>query len=470
MITFLFSIVVLVVGFFIYGKLVENVFGASSQNQTPASRLSDGVDFVSIPWHKAFLIQLLNIAGLGPIFGAIMGALFGPIAFIWIVLGSLFAGATHDYLSGMMSVRNDGKSISELVGIYLGKNFKKLMIVFSVILLVFVGTVFMAGPAKLLVGISPEGTVMAQHKFWLTIIIAYYFIATMVPIDKIIGKIYPLFGAALLFMAFGIAITILIDQAPIPELTLANLHPKSLPVWPILFITIACGAVSGFHATQSPLMARCISSEKEGRNVFYGAMIAEGVIALIWAAAAMSFFPQGIDGLNAAIAQGGPAFVVEKISYGQLGIFGGILAVIGVIVAPITSGDTAFRSARLIIADALKLAQGPIKNRFLISIPLLAIGVSLTFVNFSIIWRYFAWSNQALATIALWTGASYLAQNKKFHWIATIPATFMTAVVTTYILVAKEGFKVSSDIASPVGLIIAILALIFFLYAINKRK
>ncbi len=469
MISFILSLVALVVGYLVYGVIIEKIFGADPARPTPAQTMADGVDFVPLHWTKIFLIQLLNIAGLGPIFGAIMGALFGPAAFLWIVLGSVFAGATHDYLSGMMSVRHQGKSISEIVGIYLGENMRKLMVAFSVVLLILVGTVFMAGPAGLLANLGMTG-IFANKTFWLVIIIIYYFVATVVPIDKVIGRIYPLFGAALLFMAVGIAGAMIIGNFPIPEITLANLHPKSLPLWPMLFITIACGAISGFHATQSPMMARCMTSEKYGRHVFYGAMIAEGVIALIWAAVAMSFFPNGILGLDEVLTKGGPALVVNQISHSLLGTVGGILALLGVIVAPITSGDTAFRSARLTIADAVNYKQGPIKNRLLLAAPLFIIGIGLTFIDFSIIWRYFAWSNQTLATIVLWTGAAYLAKHGKFHWVATIPATIMTAVVTTYIIIAKEGLMLSATIANPVGIIVAVLALGLFIYKFMIKR
>ncbi len=469
MISFILSLVALVVGYLVYGVIIEKIFGADPNRPTPATTHADGVDFVPLHWTKIFLIQLLNIAGLGPIFGAIMGALFGPAAFLWIVLGSIFAGATHDYLSGMMSVRHQGKSISEIVGIYLGEKMRKLMVAFSVVLLILVGTVFMAGPAGLLANLGMTG-IFANKTFWLVIIIIYYFLATVVPVDKIIGRIYPLFGAALLFMAVGIAGAMILGNFPIPEITLANLHPKALPLWPMLFITIACGAISGFHATQSPMMARCMTTEKYGRHIFYGAMIAEGMIALIWAAVAMSFFPNGIAGLDEVLTKGGPALVVNQISHTLLGTIGGILALLGVIAAPITSGDTAFRSARLTIADAVDYKQGPIKNRMIIAIPLFIIGIGLTFIDFSIIWRYFAWSNQTLATIVLWAGAAYLAKHKRFHWVATVPATIMTAVVTTYIIIAKEGLMLSASIANPVGIIVAVLALSLFSYKFIFKK
>lgn len=469
MISFIGSIVALIIGYAIYARVVERVFGLDLEAVPPSKRLEDGVDFVPLHPARIFLIQLLNIAGLGPIFGAIAGALFGPAAFLWIVLGTIFAGGVHDFLSGMMSIRHDGKSISEVVGIYLGERARKIMIVFSVVLLVLVGTVFMYGPAGLLANLG-FGGIFAEKNFWLTLIIIYYFIATVVPVDKVIGRIYPLFGAALLFMAVGIAGSMIINGAPIPEILLKNLHPKGLALWPMLFITIACGAVSGFHATQSPLMARCLTDERYGRPVFYGAMVAEGIIALVWAAAAISFFPDGVAGLSAALAQGGPAYVVNAVSKGHLGLIGGVFAVLGVIAAPITSGDTAFRSARLTVADSFNYSQEPLKNRMVIALPTFLIGVTLTFIDFSIIWRYFAWSNQTLATIVLWTGAAYLLAHGKNHWIATVPATFMTAVTSTYILVAKEGFTISASIANPVGIVFAVLCFLFFMFKAGKVK
>lgn len=454
MVSFLLSIVALVLGYFIYSKVVERIFGINDAMETPASRMKDGVDYVEMDWKRVFLIQFLNIAGLGPIFGAIAGALWGPAAFLWIVLGSIFAGATHDYFAGMLSVRHNGETIGEIVGRYLGIGAKNAMRLFSVVLLVLVGVVFISGPAGLL------QTMTGINRFvFLAIIIVYYILATVLPVDKIIGKVYPIFGAALLIMGVGIMGGILLGDYTIPEITLTNLHPKSTSMFPFLFITIACGAISGFHATQSPIMARCLKHEREGRRVFYGAMIAEGVIALIWAAAAMSFY-----GGTEALAGAGPAaVVVNDISRTLLGSFGGVLAVLGVVAAPITSGDTAFRSARLVIADALKIKQEGMRSRFLIAVPLFAVGIALCFIDFAIIWRYFAWSNQTLATIVLWTSAVYLANQMKFHWIASLPAMFMTAVVTSYILVAPEGFRLSEAIGIPVGILTAVLVMAFFL-------
>ncbi|MFZ5968245.1 MAG: carbon starvation protein A [Bacillota bacterium] len=466
MVSFLISIVVLILGYFTYGKFVEKVFGVEENRPTPAVSMADGVDYVPMDWKQIFLIQFLNIAGLGPIFGAIMGALYGPAAFLWIVFGCIFAGAVHDYFSGMLSIRHNGESISEIVGYYLGMPAKKVMRVFSVVLLILVGTVFMTGPAGLLSSIQLFG--IADKNIWLAIIIVYYFLATIMPVDKVIGRIYPLFGAALLIMAVGIGSMMVIKGYQIPEITLASMHPKGLPLWPMLFVTIACGAISGFHATQSPMMARCVKSEKYGRQVFYGAMIAEGIIALIWAAAAMTFF-NGIPGLNEALGNGGAAAVVNTISKSLLGPIGGLLAILGVIACPITSGDTAFRSARLTIADALGFEQGKINSRLIMALPLFAIGFALTRIDFNIIWRYFAWSNQTLAMIVLWAAAVYLAVKQKPHWMASIPAAFMTGVSVTYILMAPEGFKLSTSIAYPVGLFVSAAAFILFLMKIKKK-
>jgi len=469
MISFILAIIALIAGYFIYGTIVEKTFGADENIQTPAIRLEDGVDFVKMPAWKIFLIQFLNIAGLGPIFGAIAGAMWGPAAFLWIVLGCIFAGGVHDYFSGMLSVRHDGASIPEVVGKYLGKGFQNFMRVFSVILLVLVGVVFVSGPASILKGLTGMNLQVLIY-----IIFAYYLLATMVPIDKLIGKIYPIFGFALLFMAIGVGGALIFGGYPIPEIVPANLinmhsKPGSSPIFPMLFITIACGAISGFHATQSPLMARCISNEKQGRKIFYGAMISEGIVALIWAAAAMSFFG-GVSELNATMAVKGhtAAWVVNEVSISLLGKVGGVLAILGVVACPITSGDTAFRSARLTIADTFKFNQGPIKNRFLISIPLFVVGFILTKVDFAIIWRYFGWSNQTLATIVLWTAGMYLVTKAKKHWIATVPATFMTAVCTSYILIAPEGFKLSKSISYTVGIVGAIAAMAIFLIAAKK--
>jgi carbon starvation protein CstA len=466
MLSFFIAIIVLIVGYFTYGALMEKIFKPDPDRATPANTLTDGVDYVPIDWKNIFLIQLLNIAGLGPIFGAIAGALWGPAAFLWIVFGCIFAGGVHDFLTGMISVRNNGASISEITGIYLGSTMKNIMRVFSVVLLVLVGTVFMTGPALLLASLTPKAL---DFNFWLILVLIYYFLATMLPIDKLIGRIYPVFGLVLIIMAVGIIGGLLFKGYQLPNFTLANLHPAGLPIWPLMFVSIACGAISGFHATQSPLMARCIKNEKYGRRVFYGAMVAEGVIALIWAAAAMVFF-HGTSGLADAMKAGGPGGVVHTVSVSLLGGIGGVLAILGVIVCPITSGDTAFRSARLTIADWLNINQKPILKRLYIALPLFIVGGTLSQIDFNIIWRYFAWSNQTLAMIALWAGAVYLVRSNLSHWIATIPATFMTAVSVTYLLQAPEGFKLPVSISYPVGVVTALALLAIFLGIIFKRN
>lgn len=463
----LLSIVVLILGYFFYGKFVEKVFGIEPQRETPAISMEDGVDYMPINWVKAFLIQLLNIAGLGPIFGAIAGALFGPSAFLWIIFGCIFAGGTHDYFSGMLSIRHEGSSISEIVGIYLGDTVRQIMRVFSVVLLVLVGTVFMLGPAALLSALTAN--VMSTN-VWIAIIIAYFFLATILPVDKIIGRFYPLFGAVLLIMAVGIAGGLVFGGFSIPGNVFTNTHPKGLPIWAMLFVTIACGAISGFHSTQSPVMARCLTNEKYGRRVFYGAMIAEGIIALIWAAAAMAFF-NGSEGLSAFMANsGGAGGVVHEISTSLLGTIGGILAIIGVIICPITSGDTAFRSARLTIADAFKINQKASSKRLYIAVPMFVIAFIISRFDFNIIWRYFAWSNQTLAMIVLWTASAYLVKHKKLHWISTIPAVFMTAVSVTYLAQAPEGFHLSTSVAYPIGIIVAALLFVLFMVKVPKES
>ncbi|HAM10406.1 MAG: carbon starvation protein CstA [Bacteroidetes bacterium GWE2_41_25] len=473
MITFFICILVLILGYLFYSKLIERIEKIDPDQQTPAYKLNDGVDYVPMPWWKVFLIQFLNIAGLGPIFGAVAGAMWGPIAFLWIVLGSVFAGAVHDYFSGMLSIRHNGLSITEIVGIYLGKGAKQFMRAFTVLLMVIVGAVFIMGPAKILSGLTPESLTMT---FWVWIVFLYYVLATMLPIDKIIGRIYPVFGLALVFMAVGLITALIFKGYHIPELTLSNfsnLHNEAekFPVFPMMFITIACGAISGFHATQSPMMARCITNVKLGRRVFYGAMITEGVVALIWAAIGMSFYG-GVRELNEVMTahQGNAAFIVNEISNSLLGKFGGLLALLGVVAAPITSGDTAFRSARLIVADFLKFRQGPLINRLMISVPLFAVGFLLTRIDFSIIWRYFAWSNQTLAMIVLWAITVYLFKAKKLYWVTLVPAVFMTAVITTYLLFAPEGFSLSMDISYSIGIAVSITSLIGFLLYSNNYK
>ena len=474
MISFIISILVLILGYFTYGKFVEKIFGVDRQRETPAVRLRDDVDFMPLPAWRIFLIQFLNIAGLGPIFGAIAGAMFGPAAFLWIVLGSIFAGAVHDYFSGMLSVRHDGLSISEVVGIYLGPNVKQVMRVFTVVLLIFVGTVFLMGPAKIIDGMTGG---IWNLWVWVGIILGYYVLSTLLPIDKLISKLYPIFGVAMLLMAVGLLIALFFGDYAIPEIVPSNLrnmtsNPEETPLFPILFVTIACGAISGFHATQSPLMARCMKNEKLGRKIFYGTMVTEGVVALIWAAAAMTFFGNVTELNGAMLANGNnAAWAANEISLNMLGGVGGILALLGIVAAPITSGDTAFRSARLILADIFKASQKKIKSRLYISLPLFVIAFALTQIDFGIIWRYFAWSNQTLATVVLWTITAYLIYENKAYWVTLIPALFMTMVCSTYILVAPEGFGLANDIAYIGGGLTTIGVLVlFWIYATQRKK
>jgi len=464
MITFFAAIILLVVSYFTYGKYVEKVFGVKENRKTPAYTLADGLDYVPMGKQRNSLIQLLNIAGVGPIFGPIMGALYGPVAFLWIVFGAIFAGAVHDYLTGMISLRNRGAHLPELAGMFLGKAFKHVVNAFSILLLILVGTVFVTAPADLL-GDLTKGWMSVG--VWVAIIFVYYLLATLLPIDKIIGKIYPILGLILLISAVGIGGALIFQGHHIPELSFTNMHPNNLPIFPILFITIACGALSGFHATQSPIISRTTQNESQGRYIFYGMMIAEAIIAMIWAAAAMSIF----DGtsLNQLLAEVGPAGIVKEVSVTTLGAVFGTIAVLGVIVLPITSGDTAFRSARMIIADYIGLAQKKFGNRLWIALPMFAISVILTQMDFNILWRYFAWANQTTAMIALWIGAMYLALQKKNYWIAAIPAVFITMTTFTFILNAKIGFNLPMNISYIVASVITVIIIAAFFMGLRVK-
>jgi carbon starvation protein CstA len=465
MLFFFICVALLVLGYFTYGVLVEKVFGINPARPTPANAMADGVDYVEMSTPKVFLVQLLNIAGLGPVFGPILGALYGPSALLWIVIGSIFAGAVHDYFSGMLSVRHGGESVPAVVGRELGPVFRQIMNYFSVILLLLVGVVFVTGPAGLMVNITGWDKLI-----WIAIIFVYYFLATVLPIDKIIGRLYPFFGALLLFMTFGLMTALIVspDHHFFPGGL--DFAPAKANMWPLMFITIACGAVSGFHATQSPLMARCMRNEKNGRFVFYGAMIAEGVIALIWATLGLSFYDGGVTGLAGALGDKmNSALVVDQVSRGLLGNFGGVLAILGVVILPITSGDTAFRAARLIIAEYIKLPQIKPIRRLWVAVPLFVIGIALSTVNFGIIWRYFGWANQTLAMIMLWAAAAWLARHGKFYWLAAVPATFMTAVSATYILEDQIGFRLSPEFSIPTGIVCAVLAFAAFFIFIARK-
>ena len=461
MVTFVIALIALVLGYVFYGKFIERLFGADPKREVPAKAMADGVDYIAMPTWKAYMIQFLNIAGLGPIFGAIMGAKFGTASYLWIVFGTIFAGSVHDYLSGMISMRHGGESLPQLIGRYLGSPIQKVFIIFSMVLLVLVGAVFVSQPADILARLTPESMGV---NMWIVIIFIYYLIATLFPIDKIIGKFYPIFGAALLFMALGIMVALFINRPELPEIWkgFGTKYDKN-PIFPMMFISIACGAISGFHATQSPLMARCMTNENKGRIVFYGAMISEGIVALIWAAAATAYFGEhGTD-------QGAAAIVLD-ISKTWLGKVGGLLAVIGVVVAPISSGDTALRSARLIVADFFRIKQKSIGSRLAISIPLFIITFFALFYSlrdkegFNIIWRYFAWSNQTLAVFTLWAITVYLTLRKKKVIFTLIPALFMTVVTVTYIFMAPEGFSLAPWIAYIIAGAVAVSFLIIYLF------
>ncbi len=495
MISFLLCLALLIVGYFVYGKIVDNTFGPDDR-ETPAVRINDGVDYVVMPQWKLFLVQLLNIAGLGPIFGALQGALWGPVVFLWITFGTIFAGGVHDYFSGMMSERNDGASIAEVTGRYLGPVMQNIMRVFSVVLLIMVGTVFAVGPAGLIVTLcknSGMSGVLTTTLFWLIIILVYYFIATFISIDAIIGKIYPVFGICLIIMAVGVIFGIFTNPAyTIPELWdhFGSMHPSGTPIWSFMFITVACGAISGFHSTQSPLMARCMKSEKQGHFVFYGAMVCEGVIALIWAAAGCALYTitdGKMTGLAEALSAGQSAAIYD-VCLKTMGNVGVALAMIGVVICPITSGDTAFRSARLTLADWFKIDQDSYANRLKLCIPVLGVGAflgignALGFINYTVIWRYFSWTNQTLAMIVLWAASMYLFKEKKNYWITAVPATFMSAVSCTYFVLAPECLgkmintyadgklvAYNTAVAYPIGIVFAIAMLAIFLHATKKH-
>jgi len=477
MISFVISLVALILGYLLYGRVVECIF-APDNRPTPAVAQADGVDYIVMPSWKVFMIQFLNIAGTGPIFGAIMGAKFGPAAYLWIVFGCIFAGAVHDYFCGMLSMRHGGSSLPELVGIYLGIPAKKILLVFSIIVLLMVGTVFVYSPALILGGMTaPTADAKTFHiMLWVGIIFIYYILATMLPIDKIIGKIYPIFAFSLLFMAVALGGYLLVKWPSLPEVwdmaSTPNLDGEAL--FPCLCITIACGAVSGFHATQSPLMARCLKSEKSGRAIFYGAMITEGIVALVWASVSSYFFYDGGAAAVGSTMQAQAPEVVTAVSKGWLGLIGGILAILGVVAAPITSGDTAFRSARLIIADFLKFGQRSIINRLIVAAPLFVAAGFLLWFNiadangFNIIWRYFGWSNQTLAVFTLWTATVYLAREHKPYIITLIPALFMTVVCTSFACYSNTMLNLGLTASYCAGAFVLVVTTIWFFCWLKK--
>lgn len=472
MTSFIIAIVILIGGYAVYGLIVERVFGIDARRLTPADELRDDVDFIPLPTWKVFLIQFLNIAGLGPIFGAIMGIMFGPAAFLWIVLGTIFAGAVHDFISAMMSMRSGGMSLPEIVGKELGRPVMQVMRGFSIVLLVLVAAVFVLTPADLLSVLTPA---RLDRFFWIAVIFGYYILATLLPIDKLIGRFYPVFGAALLFMAAGLLGYLLFSGIMIPDGFadgLASRHPSGNPIFPMMFVSIACGAISGFHATQSPMMARCLKNERLARPVFYGAMVAEGLVALIWAAATIAFMGS-YDRLADFMADGGTTGqVVNQIAMEWLGVAGGILAMLGVIAAPITTGDTALRSARLIAADFLHLPQRRLWHRLALSLPLFVLVFVVMLIDFNVLWRYFAWSNQTLAVFTLWAATVYLARRGKAYVITLLPALFMTSVSVSYLLFAPrpEGFGLDWWVSVTAGVAVAVGLLILFSVSLPKLR
>ncbi len=473
MTAFLISLAVLVGGYFLYGLLAEKVFGTDPARTMPAYSKTDGVDFMPMPTWKVFLIQFLNIAGLGPIFGAIMGVMYGPAAFIWIVAGTIFGGAVHDFISAMMSIRSDGESLPELIGRQLGMPARQIMRLLSIVLLVLVGAVFVITPSNLMASMTPG---WAGTEFWMAVIFSYYLLATLLPVDKLIGRFYPVFGFALLFMAAGLSAVLIFGGHSIPVDFAGGFDSRYgndgvHSVFPMMFVSIACGAVSGFHATQSPMMARCLKNEKLARPVFYGAMVAEGIVALIWAAAAITF-TGGYDGLREYMAtHNGAGDLVHDISVGWLGTVGGILAILGVVAAPVTTGDTALRSARLIVADMLHISQKPLLKRLLVSLPLFAGAFILMMIDFNILWRYFAWTNQCLAAITLWGCTVFLARAGRAYVLTLLPAMFMTAVVVCYIFFAPrpEGFGLGMPVAASIAAATVVLATAMFALWLRRR-
>lgn len=483
MLIFFASLAILTLGYVFYSPFVEKQAGIDPSVKTPQQRLEDGVDYVALSPVRAFLIQFLNIAGIGPIFGAIMGALYGPIALVWIVIGNVVGGAVHDYFSGVMSLKEDGKSLPEIAGKYYNKIFKGVMLVFTCMLLFFVGVVFIMSPAGLLSNLTWfEGTFLANNTFWVLVILGYYFLATLLPIDKIIAKLYPIFGLLLVVMTTLVAAALMLDAPHLPEVkdVFAYFHghhehdflkpnPDGLPVWPLLFLTITCGAISGFHSTQSPMIARCLTNEKYARPVFYGAMMGEGIVACVWAVAGMAALPGGYPELKAMLDQGGPALVVNHIATSYLGMFGGVIAILAVALFPITSGDTAFRSLRLTITDAFNIPQS-IKHRLSLAAPLLVVAYLMTFVDFSLIWRYFAFSNMLLSTSVLWLATKYLLDRGTFHWIVSIPAVIGTAITVSYIATAGIGFNMPQVYSKPIGIVVGLVCVAGLVVQHSKRR
>lgn len=483
MIIFLISVSALVAGYLFYSPFIAKQAKIDPSAITPQERLRDGVDYVPLSPVRSFLIQFLNIAGIGPIFGPILGALYGPVALVWIVLGNIIGGGVHDFFSGVMSLKEDGKSLPEIAGRYYNVIFKGVMLIFTCMLLFFVGVVFIMSPAGLLSNLSYfEGTFMASNTFWVLAILVYYFLATLLPIDKVIAKLYPLFGLLMIVMTSLVALAILFKAPNLPAVdnifgyftdhaqmdALLEPNPDGLPIWPLLFVTITCGAISGFHSTQSPMIARCLTNERYARPVFYGAMTCEGLVACVWALAGIAAFPGGYVELKAMLDQGGPGHVVNHIATTYLGVFGGVMAILAVAIFPITSGDTAFRSLRLTITDAFNIKQSA-GHRLALAAPILCVAYLMTFMDFSLIWRYFAFSNMLLSTSVLWLATKYLIDRGSFHWIASLPATVGTAVSISYISTAGIGLNMPIEYSKPIGIAIAIICAAGLLYHHSRQ-
>lgn len=480
MFIFFICITLLILGYVFYSPFIEKHAGIDPTAETPLQRFEEGVDYVPVHPVKAFLIQFLNVAGVGPIFGPILGALYGPVALIWIVVGNILGGAVHDYFSGVMSIKEDGKSLPEIANHYGNIYAKILMLIFTAMLLFFVGVVFVKSPAGLFSNLDiVQGTFFANYQFWIIAILFYYFLATLLPIDKIITKLYPLFGLLMIVMTTSVAVMLLIEAPHLPvgsdffsyfthDKHQTLLNPNELPIWPLLFTTITCGAISGFHSTQAPIMARCLTNEKYVRPVYYGAMMSEGIVACVWAVAGMAAFPGGYEELQAILNQGGPGLVVKEVATSYLGAVGGIIAIMAVAIFPITSGDTAFRSLRLTIVDAFDIHQS-LRNRLLLATPILLIAYWITFLDFALIWRYFSFSNMLLSTSVLWLATKYLYDRRALIWITAIPASIGTAVTVSYIISAQIGLGLSRDIAIPAGVVAAVISLIY-VFIMNKNN
>lgn len=484
MLIFFICIALLILAYKFYSPFVERQAGIDPNAETPQSRFNDGVDYVEVHPAKAFLIQFLNVAGVGPIFGPILGALYGPVALVWIVLGNIIGGAVHDYFSGVLSIKEDGKSLPEIAGHYFNIYFKGVMLLFTAMLLFFVGVVFIMSPAGLLSNLDFfKDTIFANNTFWVLLILGYYFLATLLPIDKIITKLYPFFGLLMIVMTVSIAVALLFNAPQLPEMgdifayfdhshynnDLLAPNPDGLPVWPLLFVTITCGAISGFHSTQAPIMARCLTNEKYVRPVYYGAMMSEGIVACVWAMAGIAAFPGGYVELKSILDAGGPGLVVNQVASTYLGVAGGIMAIIAVAVFPITSGDTAFRSLRLTIIDAFKIPQS-IRNRLLVALPILVIAYFMTKIDFSLIWRYFAFSNMLLSTSVLWLATKYLFDRGTIHWIVSLPATVGTSVTVSYIATAGIGLGLEQSLSQPIGIAAGVISLVGIIIADRRRK